>query len=179
MLRVPGVDERSGWPQSSVNFEPLAADVRKGACSAVIAEVPLTISSTANRNLQCNACGRVTRSAKLLFNTALQPCVLAFTGLALAIVLWGFGYRLSLYQAHPPSQSLKVKLWDRQDNSQPKLAVVLAKAPEIPAALAAQTVIPARREPAPEPVATIRIAVCFANFAYLAPLRSPPIANVA
>jgi hypothetical protein len=41
------------------------------------------------------------------------PRVLGCLGLALAIVVWGYGYRLSVYQPHrdPASRTLSAKLW--------------------------------------------------------------------
>jgi hypothetical protein len=45
--------------------------------------------------------------------------ILAFFGLALAVVLWGFSYKLSLYQSHPdPVVRVQVaKLWVDQRNA--------------------------------------------------------------
>lgn len=43
----------------------------------------------------------------------LQPCSLALFGLAFAIALWGFSYKISLYQRHrlSPMRSAVAKLW--------------------------------------------------------------------
>ncbi len=49
----------------------------------------------------------------------LRPCVLGFVGLAIAVTLWGFGYKLSLY-LHPPNTVSRVsvaRLWFEQRNS--------------------------------------------------------------
>ena len=42
-----------------------------------------------------------------------QPCTLALLGLAVAVALWGFGYKLSLYHAHrsAPLRSAATRLW--------------------------------------------------------------------
>jgi hypothetical protein len=43
----------------------------------------------------------------------LRPCAFGLVGLALAVVLWGLGYKLSLYHRHPdPATRTPVaKLW--------------------------------------------------------------------
>ena len=42
-----------------------------------------------------------------------RPCALGIIGLAVAVVLWGFGYKLSLYYRHsaPSSRVPVAKLW--------------------------------------------------------------------
>jgi hypothetical protein len=41
-----------------------------------------------------------------------RPCALGIIGLAIAVVLWGAGYKLSLYHRHAtPSSVLVAKLW--------------------------------------------------------------------
>lgn len=43
----------------------------------------------------------------------LRPCALGFAGLALSVILWGLGYKLSLYHLHPDpaSRTPVAKLW--------------------------------------------------------------------
>ena len=57
------------------------------------------------------------RAMKCLRSTVrklvLQPLVLVLLGLEIAIALWGFGYRISLYQRHriAPMRSATARLW--------------------------------------------------------------------
>ena len=48
-----------------------------------------------------------------------RPHFLGFSGLALAVALWGFGYKLSLYHPHPaPSlRTIVAKLWIEPPNA--------------------------------------------------------------
>jgi hypothetical protein len=48
-----------------------------------------------------------------------RPFPLALVGLAIAVALWGYGYKLSLYHSHPTPSSLAsvAKLWDGPRNA--------------------------------------------------------------
>jgi len=50
-----------------------------------------------------------------------RPCSLGLLGLAIAIALWGFGYKLSRYNPHPSAASRAsiAKLWDKRPGSFP------------------------------------------------------------
>lgn len=50
-----------------------------------------------------------------------RPCALGFLALAIAVALWGFGYKLSRYDPHPSAASRAsiAKLWDKQPASFP------------------------------------------------------------
>jgi hypothetical protein len=47
---------------------------------------------------------------------ALRPCVFGFTALALAVVFWGFSYKLSLYHPTRISRSNPAKIWIETHN---------------------------------------------------------------
>lgn len=71
----------------------------------------LTISNgprTISRGL-----GNSTRCQRPSIRMVLSPCVLGLAAMTLAVVLWGFGYRLSQYRHHPslPSRVTLAKLW--------------------------------------------------------------------
>lgn len=55
----------------------------------------------------------------ILWNHIYRPHFLGFSGLALAVALWGFGYKLSLYHPHPaPAQrTIVAKLWTEPPNA--------------------------------------------------------------
>jgi hypothetical protein len=55
-----------------------------------------------------------------------RPCTLAFFGLAIAITLWGYGYKLSLYLHLPDSEQIPVaKMWIEHRHGHLDLSVVL------------------------------------------------------
>lgn len=57
--------------------------------------------------------GGLEESASSRWSRFLRPSVLGCFGLALAIVVWGYNYRLSLYHPHrdTASRTLAAKLW--------------------------------------------------------------------
>lgn len=59
-----------------------------------------------------------TERVSQLWSRISTPKLVAYCGLALAVVLWGFGYKLSLYHRHPtPIQHVDVaKFWLEQSN---------------------------------------------------------------
>jgi hypothetical protein len=65
---------------------------------------PVTSNSVTERHLQ----GRT-----------FSPCALGLLALAIAIALWGFGYKLSRYDPHPSAASRAsiAKLWDKRPGS--------------------------------------------------------------
>jgi hypothetical protein len=52
------------------------------------------VLSTSEEDGQVGNLGVCARSVAAIFN----PCVLAIAGLAIAVALWGYGYKLSLYK---------------------------------------------------------------------------------
>lgn len=54
-----------------------------------------------------------------LWHKFYRPYLLGFSGLALAVALWGFGYKLSLYRRHlaPAQRSIVAKLWIEPPNA--------------------------------------------------------------
>lgn len=105
-----------------------------------------------------------------------RPCVLGFAALALAITLWGFGYKLSLYQPKAMTRCLTAKFWDKHQSVEvPRSAVSRPVADTVDAG--PHVFVP--------PDASLRRAtfdegarrcdsLLAALFAYRRPLRSPP-----
>jgi hypothetical protein len=149
-----------------------------GLFLAVLAEDPSTVSSTAITNNR-SVYRLLLRSCLSLLRTAFQPYGLALAGLAFAIVFWGFGYRLSSYMPNASSRCVKVKLWDKQQTLAPESVAPVAPNPEQHAAELASATESAIR-PLPSQADTpVRIAIRFARFQYLSPLRSPPLETIA
>ena len=65
---------------------------------------PVTPNSVAERHLQ---------------GGTFRPCAVGLLALAIAIALWGFGYKLSRYDPHPSAASRAsiAKLWDKRPGS--------------------------------------------------------------
>lgn len=67
-----------------------------------------------------------------------KPCVLSITTLAMAIALWGTGYKLSRY-LHAPDQAHKIpvaRLWVEHRNAATVVVATLhAKTPAVPVAV--------------------------------------------
>jgi hypothetical protein len=106
-----------------------------------------------------------------------RPSALGTLGLTLAVVLWGYNYKLSLYRSHRDSASriLVAKLWVDQRH-----AAAPANAERHP--------LPNAIEPAPLPpfrrihvgallIRPARVG-CTAGHRSLLPLRSPPFSSL-
>lgn len=54
-----------------------------------------------------------------LWNQLYRPYLLGFGGLAFAVALWGFGYKLSLYHRNPAQaqRAIVAKLWSEPPNA--------------------------------------------------------------
>lgn len=121
------------------------------------------------------------RSCITFFRPFFRPCFIAFC--ALAIFLWGFGYKLSLYQVenleHAPSSV--AKLWIEHRTASDILAATRTRTPHrIPAAqlLPApphEALIP---QLAPAPARTFRPIGLVLLFRAFIPLRSPPLTGL-
>jgi len=108
-----------------------------------------------------------------------KPSVLGGFGLALALVLWGYNYRLSLYQPHrdTASRTLAPKLWIDQRHASEEVAARIGAETQ----QHAPTDVPDLHPPLPfewmcvcalvAPPTHIRRARFFRS---LLPLRSPP-----
>ena len=106
-----------------------------------------------------------------------SPSALGCLGLALAIVLWGYGYRLSVYQPHrdAASRTLAAKLWVDQRHSA--------------CAASGQQQHPPSEAPEPSPLHSFHLVCvcalivlptrvrCARSSKSLLPLRSPPFAS--
>ena len=108
-----------------------------------------------------------------------RPWALGFVALAISIVLWGFGYRLSRYNPHPDvtTRVLTAKFWDKhQDAAQvTSAAAVSAQRHLLPELSAAP--ITAHQAHALELPVSCAPAECRQAPAFifpLSPLRSPP-----
>ncbi len=114
------------------------------------------------------------RSWRQLF----KPCALGLIGLAMAVALWGFGYKLSLYHlhAHPSSRVPVAKLWIEPRNASESAASSLnAKSHLVPASQA--FLVPVQRLPRLIRTITCILPECRCDVAYfdlLIPFRSPP-----
>lgn len=107
-----------------------------------------------------------------------KPCALGLIGLAIAVALWGFGYKLSLYHRHTASSSRVpvAKLWIEPRNASLAADSSLnAKSHLVPTSHA----FPVRvhRLPLLNRTVTHIPPICrrdFAHFDFLIPFRSPP-----
>ena len=108
----------------------------------------------------------------------LRPCALGIIGLAIAVVLWGVGYKLSLYHRHAaPSSSVPVaKLWIGSRNASVTAASRFkAKSHLVPGSQAFS--VPIQRLPHYSRASACMLSVCMrdvAYFGFLIPFRSPP-----
>jgi hypothetical protein len=108
----------------------------------------------------------------------LRPCALGIIGLAIAVVLWGVGYKLSLYHRHAaPSSSVPVaKLWIGSRNASVTAASRFkAKSHLVPGSQAFS--VPIQRLPHLSRAVACNLPVCtrgVAHFDFLIPFRSPP-----
>jgi hypothetical protein len=107
-----------------------------------------------------------------------RPCTLRIVGLAIAVFLWGFGYKLSLYHIHanPTSRVTVAKLWVKPGTaSMVAAARFKAKSHLDPGSQALSIFIQRlprfRNALACIPYACSRVA---AHFDFLIPFRSPP-----
>jgi hypothetical protein len=108
----------------------------------------------------------------------LQPRSLALLGLAVAIALWGFGYRLSQYQLHPASnaQAAAAKLCIEPRN--PSLTAVSVLKASLHVLAVAPAVYPSVQpfhlnDSAPLG-SLLESSYRSATFDFLIPFRSPP-----
>jgi hypothetical protein len=107
-----------------------------------------------------------------------KPHALGLIGLAIAVVLWGGGYKLSLYHRHaaPSSRIPVAKLWIESRNASVTAASRLkTKSHLIPASQVFPA--PIQRFPRPGRAVASILPVCrcgVAYFDFLIPFRSPP-----
>ena len=107
----------------------------------------------------------------------LRPCVLGIIGLAIAVVLWGFAYKLSLYHRRAAPSSVTVaKLWIESRNAFMKAASRFkAKSHPVTGSQACPSSI--QRLPRLSRAVASVLPVCargVAHFDFLIPFRSPP-----
>ena len=106
-----------------------------------------------------------------------RPCALGIIGLAIAVVLWGAGYKLSLYHRHATPSSVPVaKLWiESRQAFVTAVSRFKAKSHLVPGSQALSALIP-RLPRLSSTVASI-LPVCVRDIDYFVfpiPSRSPP-----
>lgn len=106
-----------------------------------------------------------------------RPCALGTLGLAIAVVLWGAGYKLSLYHRHPtPSPVPVAKLWIESRNASLAVASGLKAKPHLVSSSQA-FINPIQRLPHHSHAGVCMLSVPTRDIAYLGfliPFRSPP-----
>jgi len=116
-----------------------------------------------------------------LFLLPYRPCLLCLWALSLAVFLWGFGYKISLYQAGPVqhARTSVAKLWVEHRSASAVMAATQTIHPHrIPASQLFLT--PLRRTsflPHLSSADTCSKVVRLAAFKTRAPLRAPPSVN--
>ena len=107
-----------------------------------------------------------------------RPCALGIIGLAIAVVLWGFGYKLSLYYRHsaPSSRVPVAKLWiESRDASEAAASRLKAKSHYVSGSHAFS--VPIQPLPRLSRAVACILPVCTRHVVYfdsLIPFRSPP-----
>jgi hypothetical protein len=107
----------------------------------------------------------------------LSPCALEIIGLAIAVVVWGAGYKLSLYHRHATLSSAPVaKLWIESRNASVSAASRFkAKSHLVPGSQAFS--VPIQRLPHFSRTVACILPVCtrgVAHFDFRIQFRSPP-----
>lgn len=120
-----------------------------------------------------------------LWRAISNPLAVGLLGLALAVTLWGYGYKLSLYGSVCGNSTPRVpvaKLWIEhrfgvaafsQDSNSPKLKPRVYAQPGASAVFAVASVLPFQHGPALPPVSVRAYVTPFFHAAI--PLRSPPL----
>ena len=121
---------------------------------------------------------RNTRIRNFRVTSALTPWTIALFGLALAVALWGFGYKLSRYNPHldAAARASYAKLWDKHQDTSELLTSKLTAHPQQCAQLEALSVF--FQEPIAPVFAPIHTAEddrsIVTSLVALIPFRSPP-----
>jgi hypothetical protein len=138
---------------------------------------PIKIAASAPQKRVLSCRGQA-RSCYPAWRQVSGPCALGIIGLAIAVALWGYGYKLSLYQrnAHPPARTPVAKLWIEPRCASVAAASVLKAVSHL---THGSQVFSARIKPLPSlscAVARIpSLSECrVASFHSLIPSRAPP-----
>jgi hypothetical protein len=150
---------------------------QKGLFDTMSAGSPSTILPQAVQKIEALPIDHaVTQSvpAKRVF----RPCALGFIGLAIAVALWGFGYKLSRYTLHPDSltRTSVAKLWDKHQDAGQVIASKLNAEAQLRLKLYA-VLTSLQNAPEPDPVAFRApddVENVPSSFRSLIPFRSPP-----
>ncbi len=113
-----------------------------------------------------------------LWKQIFRPCALGFIGLAIAVALWGFSYKLSLYRQHSGASSpiSVAKLWIESRNA----SVVAGSGVTVQShLLRISQVLPAAAQRFPRSACGVDCILpecrhTVAYFDFLIPFRSPP-----
>lgn len=120
---------------------------------------------------------RLARCGYPIWKQLFTPCALGILGLAIAVVLWGTGYKLSLYHRHPAPPPVPIaKLWVESRNASPEVTSELTAKFQFVSDLQA-SFDPIQRLPRHSQASVCMLSVCTRNVAYfgfLIPFRSPP-----
>jgi hypothetical protein len=134
-----------------------------------------TVGRIAPRILRVNA---VTHGLYLSSNRLFRPFTLGIAALAIAIALWGIGYKLCLHPRHSSSSSQipVAKLWiESRDDLRATASRLRVAAHFVPSSHAFS--VPVQRLPRFSWTAACTLSRCMRNLVYfdsLFPLRSPP-----
>jgi hypothetical protein len=149
----------------------------KGPFDELPARKPITITASAPPKLVLRMKLQVP-SCYPVWGQVSRPCTLGIVGLAIAVFLWGFGYKLSLYHPHPPSSSRAsvAKLWiDPHSASVATTSRLKAKSHLLPDSQAWSVSVP--RLPCLGRAIVFILPLCerrIALFDFLIPSRAPP-----
>jgi hypothetical protein len=106
-----------------------------------------------------------------------MPYTLGILGLVIAVVLWGAGYKLSLYHRHTTPSSVPIaKLWIESRNAPAATASRIINRSQLVLDFQALSV-PIQRLPHNSRALACILSVCtpsVAYFSFLIPFRSPP-----
>jgi len=84
---------------------------KKELSDQMSARPPIPTNANATRESALST-GPQAQSQNSLWSQASRPCVFGIVRLAIAVVLWGYGYKLSLYHRHAAPSSVPIaKLW--------------------------------------------------------------------
>ncbi len=119
-----------------------------------------------------------TQSRYPLWKQIFRPCALGLVGLAIAVTLWGFSFKLSQYHHHtaPSSRIPVAKLWIEPRNASVAAASSLTAKSHL---IVVSQAFPVLIQPLPrlDLAVTCILAVCtrgIVSFDFLIRFRSPP-----
>ncbi len=120
-----------------------------------------------------------TKCPQFLWKQIFRPCALGLIGLAIAVALWGFSYKLSLYHRHtgPSSRISVAKLWIDPRSASVVAATCGLKVQSHLLRISQVFAAPIQRFPRSSRAVAYILPECrhtVAYFDFLIPFRSPP-----